>query len=125
MGPNCLQFICSVQFPTYICAWCMFKDRDASAFRQLFANSCFHVAVHRKDAWNACCPLIMKLQETILLLLHGRRVVTYLFGIVGCVFGCDPEDVTGSVVSVLGLLYGSQQHRVILRLVVLVNIGCV
>ena len=100
----------------------MFQDRDASAFRQLVANSGLHVKVHWEDAWNACCPLIMKLQEAIQLLLHGSGVFTYLFGIVRCVLGCDPKDMTGSVISVLRLFYGAQQHCVILRLVVLVNV---
>ena len=122
LGPNSFQFICRVQFPTYNCARCMFQDRDASAFRQLFANSGLHVKVHWEDAWNACCPLIVKLQEAIQLLLHGSRVVTDLFGIVRRVLRCDPKDMTGSIISVLCLFHGAQQHCVILWLVVLVNV---
>ena len=72
----------------------MFKDRDLSAFRQLFAHSGLHVQVHWEDAWNACCPLIVKLQKAIQLLLDRLLVGTDFFGIVGRILGCDPEDVT-------------------------------
>ena len=75
------------QYPNHRWIAGLFEDRDASAFRQLFGNSCFHILVHWEDAWNACCPLIVKLQKTIQLLLHGRWVFTYLFRIVRSVLG--------------------------------------